>query len=299
VDPKLSPEPTLKTANAEIVLSLASRVRAMRAKPVVVKLGGSAMEVPDITRGTLQSVVALQSLGVPVILVHGGGKPIDRAMEAAGITPVKVQGRRFTDDATLAIVCEVLAGLNADIEQQIDELGGQAEGYRDWDDFPLSGERLMLPNLDLGAVDLGRVGFVSMVNIEELEAALTERQTIPVIPSLAVSLDDGRMLNVNADTVASAVAKAMQAEAVIFLTDTPGVMRDIRDASSLYAKLTRAECDALIREGIIAGGMIPKVEACFEALEAGAKRAMILDGREPFSLLSELMGEPAGTTITP
>ncbi|MGL6073017.1 MAG: acetylglutamate kinase [Fimbriiglobus sp.] len=283
--------------SAEILLQAARQVRKWHGRVRVVKLGGSAMEDPIATRATLEAVVALQSFGLQVALVHGGGKAIDRAMAEAGVTPVKIQGRRYTDEATLKIVCEVLAELNASIEATIDELGGVAEGYRDWDTFPVNGKRLMLPGLDLAPVDLGRVGYVMDID-SDIRDSLTERLAIPVIPSLAFSLDDGLMLNVNADTVAAGVAKGLGAEEVIFLTDTPGVLKDHRNPKTLYPTLTRAECEALIASGVIAGGMIPKVEACFEALEAGAVRAVIRDGRNPHTLLSDFTGELSGTTIT-
>jgi acetylglutamate kinase len=283
--------------SAEILLQLARQVRKWHGCFRVVKLGGSAMEDPVATRATLEAVVAMQSFGLQVALVHGGGKAIDRAMAEAGVTPVKIQGRRFTDEATLKIVCEVLAELNANIEAIIDELGGVAEGYRDWDSFPVKGKRLMLPGLDLSPVDLGRVGTVTKIDDDIMES-ITERFAIPVIPSLAMSVEDGLMLNVNADTVAAGVAKGLAAEEVIFLTDTAGVLKDHRDPSTLYPTLTRAECEALIASGVIAGGMIPKVEACFEALEAGAVRAVIRDGRNPHTLLSDFTGELSGTTIT-
>jgi len=276
-------------------LELAAKARAAQGRPVVVKLGGSAMEEPAATRATLAAVAELQAAGFKVVLVHGGGKPIDRAMAAAGLTPVKVQGRRFTDDETLAIVVEVLGELNAGLERGLRDLGGRAVGYRDLAGFPLFGERLLLPGLDLNPVDLGRVGTVTRVEVEVLRATLAE--AVPVLPSLGVSDDDGGWLNVNADTVAAAVAKALDAESVLFLIDTPGILRDIHDPASRVAELTRAECEQLLRDGVITGGMVPKVEACFDALDAGARRAVILDGRDPHALTDDALGRTAGTAI--
>ena len=278
-------------------LELAAKARASPGRPVVVKLGGSAMEEPAATRGTLQAVVELQAAGFKVVLVHGGGKPIDRAMAAAGLTPVKVQGRRFTDDATLDIVVRVLGELNAGLERGLCDLGGQAVGFRDLAAFPLFGERLLLPGLDLNPVDLGRVGTVTRIDAVALRAALTG--AVPVLPSLAVSEDDGGWLNVNADTVAAAVAKALDAEGVQFLTDTPGILRDVADPASRIAELTRAECEQLLHDGVITGGMVPKVEACFDALDAGARRAVILDGRDRHALTDDALGRRAGTAIRP
>ena len=276
-------------------LELAAKARAAAGRPVVVKLGGSAMEEPAATRGTLEAVAALHAAGFKLVLVHGGGKPIDRAMAAAGLTPVKVQGRRFTDDATLAIVVDVLSTLNAGLERELRAVGGRAVGARDLAGFPLFGERLLLPGLDLNPVDLGRVGTVTRVDAAALLATLHD--AVPVLPSLCVSVDDGGWLNVNADTVAAAVAKALDAASVLFLTDTSGILRDITDLNSRVAELTRAECEQLLRDGVISGGMVPKVEACFDALDAGATRAVILDGRDPHALTDDALGRPAGTAI--
>jgi len=255
------------------------------------------MEDPDCTRATLEAVAALQTLGQKLILVHGGGKPIDRAMAEAGLTPVKIQGRRFTDDATLAIVVRVLRELNAEVESLLDEVGGTAEGYRDIEGFPLLGERLLLPGMDLAPVDLGRVGTVTSVDTRGLQESIQERGAVPIIPSFALDAGGDGWFNVNADSLAAAVAGAMSASAVIFLTDTPGVLRDVTKPDSLIADMTRAECEQYLRDGVIAGGMIPKVEACWDVLDAGVPRAVILDGRDPHALLNDFLGLPAGTVI--
>lgn len=285
---------------SENLIRAATQARSMRGHIVVVKLGGSAMEDPVATRGTLQSVATLRTLGMNLILVHGGGKPIDRAMQTAGLTPKKVLGRRYTDDATLQIVVDVLQELNAGLVRQLEDLDELALGFNgesDTSEFPLHGERLMLPGLDLQPVDLGRVGKVTRVNADALREIVEIGREIPVIPSLAIDTDGG-WLNVNADTVASAVAGALQAESVFFLTDTPGVLRTVTDPASLFARLTRRQCEQLLTDGVIAGGMIPKVEACFDALDAGAKRAVILDGRQPYALLNEFVSDRVlGTEI--
>lgn len=285
----------------EVLLRAAAKARSLRGRVIVVKLGGSAMEDPAATRGTLESVVALQTLGVRQVLVHGGGKPIDRAMAAAGIEPRKVAGRRYTDEATLAIVVRVLGELNRAVVSQVREFGGAACGIDgtepDVDGFPITGDTLSLPGPDARPIDLGRVGRVIDVDADRLLGILNSGQT-PVLPSLAQGMD-GLWLNVNADTAAAAVAGALKAEACYFLTDTPGILRDVNDPGSVIPRLTRGEWEQLIRDGVIAGGMVPKVEACFEALDAGAGRAVILDGRDPFALLTWFLGEPAGTAIVP
>lgn len=279
------------------LLELATRVRTRGSGVVVVKLGGSAMEDPACTRGTLDAVAALQTLGQKLILVHGGGKPIDRAMAEAGLTPVKIQGRRYTDDATLEIVVRVLGELNAEVEALLDEVGGIAEGFRDYEGYPLLGERLLLPGFDLAPLDLGRVGTVTSVDTDMLTESIRERNAVPIIPSFALDAGGDGWFNVNADSVAAAVAGAMQADAVVFLTDTPGVLRDVANPSSLIASMSRGDCERLIRDGVVAGGMIPKVEACWDVLDAGVPRAVILDGRDKHALLNEFLGLPAGTVI--
>ncbi|QDU20678.1 acetylglutamate kinase [Urbifossiella limnaea] len=291
----MSPAPLSSAAFADAVLRL-SRVRG----PVVVKLGGSAMEDPAATDACLRSVATLHLLGVPVVLVHGGGKPIDRAMADAGLTPRKVAGRRYTDDATLAIVNRVLGDINRDLVRRLESLGVDATAQIDADYFPLHGELLKLPNPGGEPIDLGWVGYVTAVDTAPLTVEVIERGEVPVIPSLAECSEcpAGR-LNVNADTAASAVAGALQAEKAVFLTDTPGVLRNRHEPASLIPRLTEVECRALIASGVIDGGMVPKVEACFEALAAGAQSALILDGRVPYSLLDVFLHDRfTGTEIT-
>lgn len=292
----MSPAPMSSAAFAAAAL----RVARFRGRPVVVKLGGSAMEDPAATDACLRSVAVLHQLGVPVVLVHGGGKPIDRAMAEAGLTPKKVAGRRYTDEATLAIVVRVLGEINRDLVQRLVALGVDAVAEIDADYFPLQGDVLRLPGADGRPIDLGWVGTVREVDTAPLEVELVEGGVVPVIPSLAESGDSPhRWLNVNADTAASAVAGALKAEKAIFLTDTPGVLRDRHEPASLIPRLTEAECRALIAAGVIDGGMVPKVEACFEALAAGAHSALILDGRVPYSLLDVFLNDTfTGTEIT-
>src|SRR5262249_15373131 len=157
-------------------------------------------------------------------------------------------------------------------------LGVKATGYDEASWFPLTGQRLSIPGPDLRPIDLGRVGHVTEVRLTAFEDDLGPWSHIPVVPSLTLDADGG-LLNVNADAAASAVAGALEADKAIFLTDTPGVLRDRSDPKSLIPRLTETQCRELIASGVIDGGMVPKVEACFEALDAGAKAALILDGR--------------------
>jgi acetylglutamate kinase len=282
---------------ARVLTGAAAAARAARGRTRVVKLGGSAMEDPAATAGTLDALVTLQTLGVRQIVVHGGGKPIDRAMAAAGLAPKKVQGRRVTDAATLEIVVKILRKeICPGIVQDLQARGGKAVGLHGDDRQILFGEKLMLPGPDGRPLDLGFVGDPTDVDADLLDDTLDEG-VMPVIPSLAVD-GEGAWLNVNADTAAAAVAGAVQAEAVLFLTDTPGVLTDRANPKSLVPRLTESEARAMIAFGSIDGGMVPKVEACYAALAAGAGRAVVLDGRDPHALLAEFLGgPPAGTAI--
>src|SRR5262245_28037120 len=282
---------------ADVLIEALSYIRNFRGRLTVIKLGGSAMEDPEAMRATLQDVVFMETVGMRPILVHGGGKAIDRAMADAGLRPRKVQGRRYTDDETLDIVVRVLLReINADIETQIRQLGGRAVGPHLGSFQYLFGERLQLPGGDGRPLDLGRVGRVTRVGralVEDFCAA----GVVPVIASLARDAEGG-WLNVNADTAAAAVASQLQAEKLVLLTDTPGILRDRTDEQSLVRSLDAAGCRDLITRGVIDEGMIPKVEACLDSLHAGVRKTHIIDGRLRHSLLLEIYTDKGvGTEI--
>jgi len=272
---------------ADVLIEALSYIRTFRDRLTVIKLGGSAMEDGDILQATLQDVVFMETVGMRPILVHGGGKPIDRAMAAAGLKPRKIQGRRYTDDETLAIVVRVLLQeINADIVRRIRDLGGRAVGLHSGPLQCLFGERLELPGPDGQPIDLGRVGQVTRVDramIEDFCAA----GVVPVVPSVALDTDGG-WLNVNADTAAAAVAAQLQAEKLVILTDTPGILQDKKNESSLLRSLDPGGCRELIQSGAIDEGMIPKVEACLESLRAGVRKTHMIDGRLRHSVLLEI-----------
>jgi len=272
---------------ADVLIEALSYIRTFRDRLTVIKLGGSAMEDGDILQATLQDVVFMETVGMRPILVHGGGKPIDRAMTAAGLKPRKIQGRRYTDDETLAIVVRVLLQeINADIVRRIRDLGGRAVGLHSGPLQCLFGDRLRLPGPDGQAIDLGRVGRVTRVDramIEDFCAA----GVVPVVPSVALDADGG-WLNVNADTAAAAVAAQLQAEKLVILTDTPGILQDKKNESSLLRSLDPGGCRELIQSGAIDEGMIPKVEACLESLRAGVRKTHMIDGRLRHSVLLEI-----------
>lgn len=272
---------------ADVLIEALSYIRRFRDRLTVIKLGGSAMEDEEVLQATLQDVIFMETVGMRPILVHGGGKPIDRAMAAAGLQPRKIQGRRYTDDETLAIVVRVLLQeINAGIVQRIRDLGGRAAGLHSGPLQCLYGERLSLPGTDGRPIDLGRVGQVSRLDrslVEDFCAA----GVVPVIPSVAQDADGG-WLNINADTAAAAVASQVQAEKLVILTDTPGILEDKKNESTLLRSLDPPRCRDLIERGIIDEGMIPKVEACLESLRAGVRKTHMIDGRLRHSVLLEI-----------
>ncbi len=284
---------------ADVLVAALGYMRKFHGRFTVIKIGGSVMEDPESLRALLVDVVFMQTVGMRPVLVHGGGKAITLAMEGAGLTPRWVKGRRYTDEPTLEIVARVLAEeISADIERHINKFGGRASGLHHKTHQCLYGRKLFLPGDDGELVDLGRVGEVTEVDIPPIEN-LCLAGVVPILPSLAEDEDEeGKLLNVNADTAAAAVAQALRADKLVFLTDTPGILRDRKDPSSLITGLTPEECRELIRDGVIDKGMIPKVEACLTSLEAGVRKTHVIDGRLRHSLLLEIFTETGvGTEI--
>jgi acetylglutamate kinase len=296
---------------AETLIEALGYIRTFRDKVTVIKLGGSAMEDPDALRATLQDVVFMETVGMRPVLVHGGGKAIDRAMEQAGIRPRKILGRRYTDEATLAIVVRVLLSeTNAAIVRQVRHLGGRAVALHSDSLQCLFGEKLLLspaqkiilgdvddsPSGEESPIDLGRVGRVTRVD-GDLIRDFCAAGVVPVIPCLAQDAETA-WLNVNADTAAAAVAMHLRAEKLVFLTDTPGILAERERPDSLLSHLDAARCRDLVGSGVIDAGMIPKVEACLESLRAGVRKTHIIDGRLNHSLLLEIYTDRgSGTEI--
>jgi acetylglutamate kinase len=284
---------------ADVLIEALGFIRKFHGRFTVIKLGGSVMEDPEALRALLVDVVFMQTVGMRPVVVHGGGKAITLAMERAGLEPRWVQGRRYTDDATLEIVARVLAEeINADIDRHINKYGGRASGLHHKTHQCLYGRRLALPGKNGEPIDLGRVGEVTEVDVTPIEN-LCLAGVVPVLPSLAEDEDDeGKLLNVNADTAAAAVAMALKADKLVFLTDTPGILMDRNEPRSLIPGLTPDDCRDLIDRGVIDKGMIPKVEACLTSLEAGVKKTHIIDGRLRHSLLLEIFTDTGiGTEI--
>lgn len=272
---------------ADTLIEALGWIRRFRDTTTVIKLGGSVLEHPDALRHLLLDIVFMTTLGMRVVVVHGGGKAISRAMDEAGIEPRFVQGRRYTDEATLAIVEQVLATeLNHDLVTKLEEYGGRAMSLNFLSTNVLFGERLELDGPSGEPLDLGHVGEVTRVDRLTIDNLAYAGQ-VPVIPSMAVGAD-GHKLNVNADTAATAVAAALGADKLVVLSDIPGVLRDMQDPESLIHSLSAAEARRLISDGTIAGGMIPKIEGCLDTLARGVGKIHIIDGRLRHSLLLEI-----------
>jgi len=272
---------------ADILIEAMGWIRRFRDKITVIKLGGSVMENEDALRHVLLDVVFMETVGMRPVVVHGGGARISRAMDAAGLAPRFIQGRRYTDEATLAIVEQVLAcETNEMIAGEIERLGGRAMNLNFRTTNVLFGEKLLLPGPDGVPIDLGFVGTVTGVEREVIENLCYAGQ-VPVIPSMCLDAQ-GQKYNVNADTAAMAVAQSLGAEKLVYMSDVNGVRRDKNDPSTLINSLTASEARRLIASGVIEAGMIPKVEACLETLDRGVRKIHIIDGRIRHSLLLEV-----------
>lgn len=282
---------------ADVLIEALRWIRQFRDKVTVIKLGGSVMEDPRALGHLLLDVVFMETVGMHPVVVHGGGAAISRAMADAGLAPRFVQGRRYTDDATLAIVERVLGyETNENLAEQINELGGQAQPLNFRTTNVLFGQRITLADERGDAVDLGHVGKVTRIDTQTI-MDLCHRGVVPVIPSLCLG-PDGEKLNVNADTAATTVAQQLDAEKLVFLSDVNGVRRRRDDPDSLLHTLSVDEANELVRCGAIEAGMIPKIQACLETIEQGVRKVHIIDGRLRHSLLLEVYtSKGVGTEI--
>lgn len=267
---------------------------------IVVKYGGAALAAAEAGSGAdpvLAAAVALQHAGARLVLVHGGGPEVTAMMRRLGKEPVFIDGLRVTDAETAEIAEMVLAGrVNKGLVDRLQRLGGRAAGLSGKDGGIFRARKR--PHRGAGGreVDLGFVGEIVAVDTALVEALLAAGW-MPVVASVAPG-EDGRTYNVNADLAAAALAGALRADRFVLLTDVPGVLRDRGDPSSLIAELGAREARELIAAGVAGGGMIPKLEACLAALDAGAAEAWIADGRDGAALGDLVRGRPAGTRIT-
>ena len=274
---------------AEVLTQALPYIRQYNGKIVVIKYGGNAMINEQLKQQVMEDIVLLWLIGVKVVLVHGGGPEISETMQKLGKEAVFVDGLRVTDRETVDIVQMVLAGkINKTLVNLLEMKGGNAMG--------ISGMDGRLIEARVKDQRLGYVGEITNINIQPV-TDLLEKGYIPVISTLGCD-EAGNAYNINGDTAAACVAGALNAERLIMLSDIPGILRDKDDPSTLIPEMTILEAAQLRRDGVISGGMIPKVECCVDAIIKGVKKVIIMDGRVPHSILMEILtDEGAGTMV--
>lgn len=267
---------------AQILMNALPYIKKYSGKIVVIKYGGNAMINESLKRAVMGDILLLNLIGIKVVLVHGGGPHIKEVLDRVGIESKFIDGLRVTDAETMKIVQMVLAGqVNKDLVSLLGSMGGNAIGLCGLDDRMIRVQKM--------SDDLGFVGKITSLDVEIIKDNL-DKGYIPVIATIGTD-KDGQAYNINADTAAAEIAGALNAECMVSMTNIDGVLRDKDDASSLIASLTVEEADELKQEGIIAGGMIPKVQCCIDAIQAGVKRVFIVNGTVPHAILIELLTE--------
>lgn len=279
----------LAQRKAEVLTEALPWINKMRGKTVVVKYGGSAMEDPKLMVQVLGDIELLKLMGMRVVLVHGGGKAISAMLTRLNMPVQFKNGLRVTDDDTMEAVQEVLIGkVNQQLVWALNEYGHNAVGVSGADGKTLKAVPV--------SPELGRVGHIREVSPELIETILDD-DYIPVIASVACGPDG--FFNVNADEAASAVAEALHADKLIYLTDVDGLFADVNDKGSLIRSLTKAETKSILASGELAGGMVPKVRSIVEAMDRGVSEVVILNGKSPHSLLLEIFTDAGvGTLFT-
>ncbi|MEY2455074.1 MAG: acetylglutamate kinase [Acidimicrobiaceae bacterium] len=278
------------TQRAQVLIEALPYIRRFAGSTIVVKYGGHAMTDPHLASLFADDIVLMHAVGIRPVVVHGGGPQISDLMERLGLTPVFKDGLRVTDAESLDVARMVLVGkIGRDIVSAINVHGPLAVG--------LSGEDAGLILASARHPDLGFVGDVEAVNPAILERLLAE-ELIPIVSTIGSDVA-GQAYNINADTVAGAIAQSLGAEKIVYLTDVEGLLRDVDDPSSLIGRVGAADLQALLDAGTLTGGMIPKIAACIHAVESGVGSAHIVDGRRPHVMLLELFtDEGIGTMIT-
>lgn len=265
---------------AQVLIQALPYIQDYNQKIIVVKYGGNAMVNEELKRAVMGDIVLLSLIGIKVVLVHGGGPEITDLLRRVGKKSEFIGGLRVTDRETADIVQMVLAGkVNKDLVNLIDSIGGRAIGLSGIDSRML--EAKMLDE------SLGYVGEITGVNAQPL-LDLLEKGYIPVVSTVGCDRE-GNVYNLNADTAAARIAGTLKAESMISMTDTSGILRDVNDPSTLISVVEVSEAPQLVREGVISGGMIPKVECCIEAIRRGVKKVFIIDGRVPHAILIEVL----------
>jgi acetylglutamate kinase len=289
---KLQPHIT----KAAVLIEALPYLQAFRGETFLIKMGGSAMDDPELVRKVMRDIVFLEVAGIRPIVVHGGGKAISAAMSAAGLEAQFVGGLRVTTPEAIAIVEKTLSGtINPQLAKMIVDFGGKAVGVPGTEVFV--GSTISGRGADGQAVDIGRVGQVTRCRMEEIDRAHAAG-IVPVISPLAAEADTGAPLNVNADLAAAALAKQRRVAKLIYLSDVPGLLADPKDPTSLIHSITGPQARDLIADGTISGGMIPKIESALDALENGVRKVHFIDGRVAHTLLLEIFTQSGiGTEI--
>lgn len=276
---------------AQVLAEALPYIQKYYGKTIVVKYGGNAMISEELRHAVISDIILLNLVGVRIVVVHGGGPEISEMLKKVGKESKFVDGLRYTDEETMDIVQQVLCGrVNKNLVATLNRLGGRALGLCGMD-----GAMLKAKKLD---EKYGMVGEITHVDPRPVTDAL-DQNYIPVVSTVAQGEDAETAYNVNADTAAAKLATALKAEKLILLTDVRGLLRNPEDESTLISELQLSSVPALVREGVITGGMIPKVDCCVEAVRSGVKSAIILDGRVSHSILIELLSDAGvGTMLT-
>ena len=279
--------------SAEVLVEALPYIQEYAGKIIVVKYGGNAMINEDLKQAVIEDIVRLNLVGIKVVLVHGGGPEISEMLKKIGKESKFVKGLRYTDRETMDIVQMILCGkVNKNLVSLFEKAGGRAVGLGGMDGGLFKAIQLVDPD----GTEYGYVGDVKEVN-EKVVLDVLNEGFIPVVSSVAAGMDEETNYNINADTAAEKLAVALKAKKLILLTDVCGLMRDPKDDSTLIPRLKVSEVPALIKEGVISGGMIPKVDCCVEAVRQGVERANIQDGRVPHSILVELLSDDGVGTM--
>ncbi len=277
---------------SEVLVQALPYIQKYAGKIVVVKYGGNAMVSEELKQAVMSDIVLLSLVGIQVVLVHGGGPEISEMLRKIGKESRFVNGLRYTDQETAEIVQMVLCGkVNKNLTALLEQHGGKALGLCGMDGGLIRAKKLEAEE------DLGFVGEITAIGSNTIRDAL-EKGYLPVIATVGVD-DSGQIYNINADTAAAKIAASLGAENVILMTDTRGLLRDKDDESTLIPAVNVSEVPHLVKQGIISGGMIPKIECCVEAVRRGVKKAVIIDGRIPHSILIEMLSDQGiGTMIS-
>lgn len=289
-------KPEQEILKADILIEALPYMQSYRDKTILIKFGGSAMDNPDLVKSLMRDIVVMEAMGLNPVVVHGGGKAISKAMQEAGLEARFVNGLRVTTPEAIDIVERTLSGtINPGLVEMMRESGGKAVGIPGTNVFV--GEKLTEKDAEGRPVDIGMVGRVIGCRLARVEEALALELT-PVISPLARELGTNQALNVNADLAAAALARELKPVKLVYISDVPGLMKDPNDPSTIIKSINRKEAFQLIDEGIISGGMIPKVKSAVDALNAGVRKVHFIDGRLPHTLLLEIFTpEGIGTEI--